>query len=61
MKKFSDLIETEKVDNEIKSKKQLYEQQLATEYISNLKKELGLVNNIQEQKVVKTFHEVSFK
>lgn len=57
MKKFSDLIETEKVDNEIKSKKQLYEQQLATEYIFNLKKELGLVNNIQEQKVVDTFHE----
>ena len=48
MKKFADLIEVEKSDNELKNKKQFYDQQLAEHYILNLKKELGLIDSSTE-------------
>ena len=52
MKKFSDLVETEKQNSQIKSEKRLYDQQLVSDYILNLKKELGLIENeLNEQQV----------
>lgn len=52
MKKFSDLVETEKQNSQIKSEKKLYDQQLVSDYILNLKKELGLIENeLNEQQV----------